>query len=172
MSCKGSTALGNAFRLVFFSVGKITPGITYKRSITTITKNSDRSPISVGSRSIVLIRWTATPGKMLDIIENIRHVVFILELLSLPEEVHFATDDWLTKKNLAARLSAVWPIFNLVGSCISVNGGSGKTWRVQNANDKRLQFLTNKFLASAFLSTNILLSKFWPILIEVEPEPC
>lgn len=98
MSCKGSTALGNAFRVVFFSVGKITPGITYKRSITTITKNSDRSPISVGSRSIVLIRWTATPGKMLDIIENIRHVVFILELLSLPEEVHFATDDWLTKK--------------------------------------------------------------------------
>lgn len=172
MSCNGSTALGNAFRLVFFSVGKITPGITYKRSITTITKNSDRSPISVGSRSIVLIRWTATPGKNAWYHRKYKACSLHPRVAQPSSRGPFCHRRLSDKKNLAARLSAVWPIFNLVGSCISVNGGSGKTWRVQNANDKRLQFLTNKFLASAFLSTNIHLSKFWPILIEVELEPC
>ena len=45
-----------------------------------------------------------------------------------------------------------------------------KIWKVKKAKwqNKRLQFSVNKFLAAAFLSINqILLSKFWPILVEV-----
>ena len=37
--------------------------------------------------------------KMLDVVQNIRHVVFIFALLSLPEGGHFATDDFYTKKS-------------------------------------------------------------------------
>jgi len=52
-------------------------------------------------------------------------------------------------------------------SCISFHEGSGKTWKVKNVKDRRLQFLVNKFLAAAFLSTNIHVAKFWPIFVEV-----
>ena len=63
----------DAFSLFFsLQVSKITPGITYKRSITTITRNSYRSPTSVGSCSKVLIPDGQRREKTLDIVQNIR----------------------------------------------------------------------------------------------------
>ena len=63
----------DAFSLFFsLQVSKITPGITYKRSITTITRNPYRSPTSVGSCSKVLIPDGQRREKTLDIVQNIR----------------------------------------------------------------------------------------------------
>ena len=43
-----------------------------------IIRNPNRSPHSVSSCSIVLIRWT-TQGKTLDNVQNMRDVVFIFK---------------------------------------------------------------------------------------------
>ena len=75
----------------FTAVRKIIPGITRKRSITTITRNPYRSlKFTDGSCYSV---DNAGEKKTLDIVQNITLIVSIFELLIFPEGGHFATDE-------------------------------------------------------------------------------
>ena len=58
---------------------------------------------------------------------------------------------------------------NLVSSCISFRGGSGKTWKVKNVKWQKVWVLGKQIssVASAILAISIHLSKFRPILVDV-----
>ena len=79
----------------FTAVRKIIPGITCKRSITTITRNPYRSPkFSDGSCYSV----DNAGKKKFDIVQNIiTLIVSIFEFLILPEGGHFTTDECFEK---------------------------------------------------------------------------
>ena len=102
-SCRGSTALPTPSACSFHcSLSKITPGITYKRSITTITRNSYRSPTSVGSCSKVLIPDGQRREKTLDIVQNIRRSLHLRG--STTQKAVILPQTIVSQWNLAARL--------------------------------------------------------------------
>ena len=87
-------------RLQVFHVISVSIEITCKRSIKTITRNQYESP---------MLSAAVTPGKA----TPVRHVVFIFELLSLPESSQKAvilSQTIASQKNLSARLPEERPI--------------------------------------------------------------
>ena len=90
-------------RLQVFHVISVSTEITCKRSIKTITRNQYESPML----SAAVTPGTATPAT------PVRHVVFIFELLSLPESSQKAVilpQTIASQKNLSARLPEERPI--------------------------------------------------------------